>query len=158
MKLSVELFRKTVEQLRGGSITQRPEKRATPRAGLRCKIHLSPIRGGVLGPAIEAWTRDISRVGLGIMSARKIKLGDHYLLSVPHEDADDAEKPLALYCTVRSCHELAADIYAIGLSFEDLRNKQAVPAAGAPDREPPAQPQSPAPSADEERIRKAILG
>jgi hypothetical protein len=168
MKLSVELFRETVDQLRGGSTIRRSERRAAPRIGLRCRIELLPIVSGVIGKPIEVTTRDISRTGIGLLSGQQMNPGDHFLIRVPHEKGK--EKPLALYCTVRSCHEISKLMYAIGCSFEDLREKQSTLSQKTPTEETAAPellltqipklvaaPEPMSAAGDLDRIRRAIL-
>jgi hypothetical protein len=161
VKLSVELFQKTLQHLKGETASGRVEKRSAPRVGLRARILLTAVRTTGLEDPIAVWTRDISRIGLGVISTSQFKIGDHYLLTICHEGKRAREKPLALYCTVRTCQAVTEQSYAVGLSFEDMRVKQ-FPKPHPHARSQPAPSSSTvscvSPIGDEERIRRAILG
>jgi hypothetical protein len=74
-----------------------------------------------MGTPIAVWTRDISRCGVGVMSSKRMKPGDHYVLTLP---STQTESQVVLYCTVRNCDALVRGIFAVGFSFEALRGSE----------------------------------
>lgn len=122
MELSAEVFESTLHRIKGDGGTGGVERRTKPRVGLRARIKLLPLQHGVVGAPVDVWTRDISLTGVGVITSKRMKVGDHYILTLPREQADSN---LVLYCTVRNCEALVTDIYAVGLSFEALRGREA---------------------------------
>jgi hypothetical protein len=122
MQLSAELFETTLHRIKGDGGTGGVERRTTPRVGLRSLITLLPLVNGAVAPGIEVRTRDISRTGLGIITHKPLKVNNHYLLSLPSESEGAGR---TFYCTVRNCQSLAAGIFGIGISFEELHASEA---------------------------------
>ena len=163
MELSAELFEKTLQELKGDGGVGGVERRNSPRVGMRCRVKLLPIVDGRVGPPLEAWTRDISRSGIGIMCPMRLKTNTHYVVSLAHQKDADKEH-LVLYCTVRNCEELVRGIYVVGFSFEALRAREGAavhPGQTAAQATPASA--TPAPVMDKgatdevSRIRNAIL-
>ena len=118
MELSAELFEATLHRIKGDGGKGGVERRKTPRVGLRSRVKLLPVKNGTMGTGIPVWTRDISRCGVGVMTSKRMKPGDHYVLTLP---STQAEGQVVLYCTVRNCESLVRGIFAVGFSFEALR-------------------------------------
>jgi hypothetical protein len=121
MELSAELFEATLHRIKGDGGTGGVERRTTPRVGLRCAVKLLPVKNGTMGAGIAVWTRDISRSGIGVMSSKRMKPGDHFVLTLA---STETKSTVVLYCTVRNCEALVRGIFAIGLSFEALRGSE----------------------------------
>ena len=121
MELSAELFEATLHRIKGDGGTGGVERRKAPRVGIRCRVKLLPVKNGAMGTPIAVWTRDISLHGVGVMSSKNMKPGDHYVLTLP---STQAESQVVLYCTVRNCAALVRGIFAVGLSFEALRGAE----------------------------------
>ncbi|HZL34078.1 MAG TPA: hypothetical protein VFC78_02135 [Tepidisphaeraceae bacterium] len=149
MELSAELWESTVGSITGDQAQGLAERRVNPRVGLRCRTNIAIYENGVLQPPVNVWTRDISKDGIGVMSARYLSPGTRFVVRLPRKHHKD---PLLLLCTTRNCDELADGIYAVGATFGraiSAPQKPAAPAAGA----------APGHSEDDEvnRIRKAIV-
>jgi len=122
MELTIELFETTLHRVKGDGGTGGAERRAVPRVGLRSRIKLLRVREGVVeSTGIEAWTRDISRNGMGIVTTKRIKNGETYLVVLTSQETS---RQRVLFCTVRNC-QFQNDIYTAGMSFEELRSRVA---------------------------------
>ena len=106
MELSAELFEATLHRIKGDGGTGGVERRTTPRVGLRCPVKLLPVKNGAMGTPIAVWTRDISRCGIGVMSSKRMKEGEHYVLTLP---STQEHSQVVLYCTVRKRGLCSAD-------------------------------------------------
>ncbi len=142
MELSAELFEQTIRLFKGDGSTIKHQRRAQPRVGIRCRIKIVPIEAGVPAEAIEVWTRDISRTGIGIICSHKMEAGDRFVVRFPR--ANEA-RPLALVCTVKCCSQLSKGVYAIGAIFEGI-DKAATTSAAASAATPASAPAAPAPT------------
>ncbi|MGD0542387.1 MAG: PilZ domain-containing protein [Tepidisphaeraceae bacterium] len=142
MELSAELFEQTIRFFKGDGSAIKKQRRAHPRVGIRCRIKIVPITAGVPAEAIEVWTHDISRAGIGIISSQKMKAGDRFVVRFPRADA---ARPLALVCTVKCCSQLSKGVHAIGAIFEGVDRAEHAPAAGSAPN-PASAPAAPAPT------------
>jgi hypothetical protein len=116
MELSAELFRKTINSLRGDVKPGVAGQRQSPRVGIRCRLRIITIVGGKPGPQVDVWARDVSRGGLGIVSPVPMNAGDRFVVRFPR--LDGAGTQISVLCTVRNCSEIPQDAFLIGAMFE----------------------------------------
>jgi hypothetical protein len=119
MELSAELFESTVRALKGDPVEQRQH----PRAPARYRLKIVPYKQPGMTTAIDVWTRDISRGGIGVVSPVRFKVGAKFVVGLPRAEGGMR----CLVCTVKNCSEQAKGVYVIGSAFEEV-----VPAAAAP--------------------------
>jgi PilZ domain-containing protein len=122
MELSAEFFEQTIAIMKGDCAPGKQSKRAQPRVGIRCRIKLHSVGTGGASAPVEAWTRDISRTGVGMICSRRVNAGGRYCLMLSRKSGD---APLLLYCTVKNCSELAPGIFAIGAVFDSVSDPAA---------------------------------
>jgi hypothetical protein len=101
------------------------QRRGQPRVGIRCRIKIIPIESGVAGAAMDVWTRDISRGGIGVLSSQPMAVGNRFVVRFPHKGN---APPLGMVCTVRCCNQLSPGVFAIGAVFEGLANSKSAAA------------------------------
>jgi len=116
MELTAEMFEHTIRLFKGDGAVVKNQRRAHPRVGIRCRISIIPVDGGVVGQPIDVWTRDISRGGIGVLSSQPMKVGGRFVVRFPRP----GDKPFALVCTVKCCSQISQGVYAIGAIFEGL--------------------------------------
>jgi c-di-GMP-binding flagellar brake protein YcgR len=117
MELSAELFEQTIRSFKGDGSAVKKQRRGQPRVGIRCRLKIVPIESGLAGREIEVWTRDISRVGIGIISSEPMIVGNRFIVRFPGAGDTPA---LAMVCTIRCCNRLSKGIFAIGAAFENI--------------------------------------
>ncbi|MDB5333860.1 MAG: hypothetical protein JWP03_5011 [Phycisphaerales bacterium] len=117
MELSATLFETTVHSIKGDEVFVGPDRRSVPRVGLRCRARVFLYDKGVLGESMSVWTRDLSRVGIGLMCPRQMEPGTRLVLPLPRPGHT---RPLVLLCTVTQCSQIAAGMYAVGTQFVQL--------------------------------------
>jgi hypothetical protein len=133
MELSAELFRKTINSLRGDTKPGVAGQRQSPRVGIRCRLRIITIVGGKAGAAMDVWARDISRGGIGIVSSRRFAVGDRFVARFPRLDRGDEK--ISILCTVCNCTEIPQDAYLVGAKFEGRAIEELIgpaPAVAAP--------------------------
>jgi hypothetical protein len=116
MELSAEMFERTIRLIKGDGTTVKNQRRAHPRVGVCSHITIIPVEPSGVGQPVEVCTRDISRSGIGLISAQKMKIRSRFVVRFPR----DNEKPLALLCTIKCCNQLSKGLYAIGAVFEGV--------------------------------------
>jgi len=116
MELSAELFRKTINSLRGDTKPGVAGQRQSPRVGIRCRLRIITIVGGKPGQAIDVWARDVSRGGIGVVSPVRFAIGDRFVIRFPR--LDNKDEKISVLCTVCNCTEIPQDAFLIGAKFE----------------------------------------
>ena len=129
MELSADLFRKTINSLRGDIQPGVAGQRKSPRVGIRCRLRIITIVDGKPGPAIDVWARDVSRGGMGIVSPTRMNAGDRFVVRFPRLDGDGAQ--ISVLCTVRNCSEIPQEAFLIGAQFEGRAIEELVAPATA---------------------------
>jgi len=118
MQLRAEQYRQIVEHLR--SEIARPgrasERRAAPRVGLRAQIDMIPCRTGAGAQVEQAWVRDISAEGIGLIFHEAVHPGTYVVVTLPA--ADGASNPLDLLFLVVRCEPLGNGQFALGARLQ----------------------------------------
>jgi hypothetical protein len=115
MELSADFFEQTISAMRGYGSSGKDTKREEPRVGVRCRFKLYPANIHTESSCIPAWTRDVSRTGMGFICSQAIKLGSRYCLKLTRRVGD---QPMMLYFTVKNCVEPAPGVFTIGAFFD----------------------------------------
>ena len=101
-------------------MSQRPadERRLLPRYRVWAPAMVVPCDagGGKAGSSFEVWVLDLSRGGLGFMSGRPLKVGQHFRFTLPSDDAM-AAPPLHTVSQVVYCTPAAAGSHTVGAKF-----------------------------------------
>jgi hypothetical protein len=77
------------------------DRRRHPRVGLRARVKLEPIdRHQRRGPARQAWLRDVSEGGAGLLVNEELRAGQSVMLHVPlTEDCTMPVRCRVVHCT-----------------------------------------------------------
>ena len=70
--------------------------------------------GAKAGASFEVWVLDLSRGGLGFMSGRPLKVGQHFRFTLPDESP---APPLHTVSRVVYCSPAAAGSHTVGAKF-----------------------------------------
>ena len=100
-------------------LSQRPnhERRLLPRYRVWAPTMVVPCdaAGEKAGASFEVWVLDLSRGGLGFMSGRPLKVGQHFRFTLP-SDVPSAP-PLHTVSQVVYCTPAAAGSHTVGAKF-----------------------------------------
>ena len=89
---------------------KRSEKRSFFRVGARYQVQLKTD----LSPTgLNAWVRDISSAGVGLLCPMALPLGSTLSLELPRRLAEQVSVP----CVIRNCNRVALDAFQIGTTF-----------------------------------------
>ena len=116
MELSASLFEQTVCLIRGYGAEGKSNKRAVPRVGARFRVKLAVRQPRTPPELIEAWSRDISRRGIGLICGRGMQTTERFQIDLSR---GPAERPLTIFCLVRHSSELAPGVHVVGAEFEN---------------------------------------
>jgi hypothetical protein len=113
--LTAEQFRQITERLRSdvpsrGSI----EKRNAPRVGMRTKLQI--FANGDERYPLNAWLRDLSATGMGLVLSHALPRACEFLVKFPL----NGQESLAVYYSVRHCKELGKNLYFIGAKLDRI--------------------------------------
>ena len=103
------------------------EKRRATRIRIEAQVTLWPMVDGTPDVATTGMTRDLSYSGVGLLVARKLQVGDQFLLRLPRTK----DQPLLLRCQVTFAAEMAENLYGVGAEFINALDKQKEPEATA---------------------------
>jgi hypothetical protein len=132
MEISLARLEGAVAAMRS-ELSQRPnhERRLLPRYRVWAPAMVVPCdaTGGKAGASFEVWVLDLSRGGLGFMSGRPMKVGQHFRFTLPSDDP--AVPPQHTISQVVYCTPAAAGSHTVGARFESELSATAEPARRA---------------------------
>jgi c-di-GMP-binding flagellar brake protein YcgR len=111
MVLSADVFDGILKCLK--TEQQGANHRKTPRISIRARVTMIPIVNNAAAPAIQAWSRDISKTGIGFLSNTPLMVGQHVVLELQREDA----RPMRLLCEVLRKERVNDELFVIGAKF-----------------------------------------
>ena len=111
MQLQAEQYERIVAQLRS---ERRPERRRTPRVGLRALVQLLPCRSGERAQASSAWLRDLSVDSIGFIFPETLAAGTYLVMMLPRQSGPT----LDLLFKVTRCSQLNNSQFSVGARFE----------------------------------------
>jgi hypothetical protein len=118
MQISLARLEGAVAAMRR-DLSDRPnhERRLLPRYRVWAPAIVVPceITGGKAGASFEVWVLDLSRGGLGFMSGRPMKVGQHFRFTLPSDDP--AVPPQHTISQVVYCTPAAAGSHTVGARF-----------------------------------------
>jgi hypothetical protein len=118
MQISLARLEGAVAAMRR-DLSDRPnhERRLLPRYRVWAPAMVVPCdaAGGKAGPSFEVWVLDLSRGGLGFMSSRPLKVGQHFRFILPSDDA--SVPPQHTVSQVVYCTPAAAGSHTVGAKF-----------------------------------------
>ncbi|MGB7157213.1 MAG: PilZ domain-containing protein [Tepidisphaeraceae bacterium] len=119
MKLTAQHLAQVVNSLHAApSDSKGAEKRRAARMEVQGNVVVAPVTpDGSLGQSFTALTRDLSFVGIGLLLATRLALGQQIVVRLPRGAAEDA---MYLRCTVQHVRPLADGLFVIGAEFTDV--------------------------------------
>jgi hypothetical protein len=97
------------------------DRRRSPRATHRVVFNIYPLpngAGGHVGAAVEVVLQDLSLVGMGIIHATALPMGEQYQIPLVRGDEPAvAGQPQALLATVVRVEQLDDGLFSIGFEF-----------------------------------------
>ena len=120
-------FNSNADPLRDpGLVETAADRRRSPRATYRVVFNIYPLLGGgQVGAAVEVVLQDLSLVGMGIIHATALRMGEQYQIPLVRGDEDGVSsgnqagkhEPQALLATVVRCEQLDDGLFSIGFEF-----------------------------------------
>jgi hypothetical protein len=117
MQITLARLQDAVAAMRS-DLSQRPadERRLLPRYRVWAPAIVVPCEadGAKAGASFEVWVLDLSRGGLGFMSGRPLKVGQHFRFTLRDESP---APPLHTVSRVVYCSPAAAGSHTVGAKF-----------------------------------------
>ena len=118
MEITLDRLQGAVAAMRS-DLSQRPadERRLLPRYRVWAPAMVVPCdeSGAKAGASFEVWVLDLSRGGVGFMSGRPLRVGQHFRFTLP-SDAPSVP-PLHTISQVVYCSAAAAGSHTVGAKF-----------------------------------------
>ncbi len=97
------------------------EKRGNPRLPFAGTVQIHPYNKPNAGTTVRG--RDISTSGLGLLSSKRMELGEQFVARLPRRGAE----PVDICCMVTRCESIGGGLFMVGAGFEriltDMQNK-----------------------------------
>lgn len=115
----------------------RGEKRRIPRIPIRRKIILHPVTGQLIGRAHQAWTKDISPAGMGVIAPTEAVIRESVLIRVDApasrnggQICDSVDSAVVLLCRVARMRNESQIMLLLGTEFSRLLVPGVLPTPG----------------------------
>jgi hypothetical protein len=95
------------------------EGRDAARIEVSAKVTLQLLRNHAVCGTLNVLTSEISLGGLGVVQSVALPVGTQVIVALPYKD-----KGLSVHATVSRCAELAYGVYAVGLDFTQLVERE----------------------------------